>query len=278
MRHDRRVDAVLTPGVAATDIRDVHPVRSRPAPATAGSLVAALLLTVGCTVSTPVPATVRTAGAAPSSDADGPVEQRMVTVESVTDGDTIVVSGGVRVRLIGVDTPETRHPDRGVECFGPEASARTSELLPPGEQVSLVYDEQRRDRFGRTLAYVHRSRDGLFVNATLVGEGYAIARSYPPNTAHDAEFQRLQAESRASGTGLWSACPTGEQPLVQAQPSLTPTPQEGGCDPAYPDSCIPAGPPNLDCAHIADRRFTALPPDPHHLDGDGNGIGCEGPD
>jgi len=145
-----------------------------------------------------------------------------VTVESVTDGDTIVVSGGIRVRLIGMDTPETRHPDRGVECFGPEASARTAELLSPGEPVRLVYDVDRADRYERTLAYVYRSSDGLFVNAVLVTEGYARAGTYPPNVAHDAEFRRLEDGARSAGRGLWTACAVGGAPPSQPNRTIPP--------------------------------------------------------
>jgi micrococcal nuclease len=129
------------------------------------------------------------------------------TVERVVDGDTIVVDGGERVRFTGIDTPETVDPRRPVQCFGREASAHVNELLPEGTRVALVADVERTDRYGRTLAYVYRATDGLFVNAALVRSGYAQAYTVPPNVAHADEFVRLQREAREAGRGLWSACP-----------------------------------------------------------------------
>lgn len=94
-------------------------------------------------------------------------------VERVVDGDTIIVEGVGRVSLIGVDTPETVHPNRPVEFFGKEASAFTKRLLE-GKRVRLEYDQERQDRYGRTLAYVYLS-DGTFVNAEIVRRGYGHA-------------------------------------------------------------------------------------------------------
>lgn len=187
-------------------------------------------------------------------------------VERVIDGDTVVVAGGERVRLIGIDTPETRHPERGVECFGREASAHTERLLPTGEPVRLVYDVERRDRYGRTLAYVYRLRDGLHVNAALVADGYAQVATYPPNVAHAHELLELQRAARAQGRGQWSACD------LELSPAAT---VANGCDPSYPDVCIPPPPPVLSCGDISHHRFAVLPPDPHRFDGNGNGIGCQ---
>src|SRR2546421_6708050 len=100
-----------------------------------------------------------------------------VVVTRVVDGDTIVVRVGHatdKVRLIGIDTPESVKPNTPVQCFALEASARTKALLPPGTAVRLETDAERRDRYGRDLAYVYRARDGLFVNLVLVREGYAV--------------------------------------------------------------------------------------------------------
>ena len=99
------------------------------------------------------------------------------TVKKVVDGDTITVrlSGRTEtVRLIGVDTPETVHPTKPVECFGPEASAFTKSLLAPGTEVSVVRDAEARDRYGRLLAYVTRLDDGLFVNRAILENGMAV--------------------------------------------------------------------------------------------------------
>jgi micrococcal nuclease len=135
-----------------------------------------------------------------------PVKGDATKVERVVDGDTIVVSGGERVRFIGVDTPETKDPRKPVQCFGREASARTEQLLPPGTGVVLVYDVDRADRYGRTLAYVYRARDSLFVNASLVRDGYAVVLTVPPNVAKADEFVQLAREAREANRGLWRAC------------------------------------------------------------------------
>ncbi len=174
----------------------------------------------------------------------------------------------VKVRLIGIDTPETHDPEEGVQCFGKEASDFLSELLPLGTRVRLVYDVEHLDRYGRTLAYIYRSADGLFVNAELVREGYARAYTVPPNVEHVDEFVALQTKARESDRGLWSACPDvpAHAPAVQLC---------AGCDASYPDTCIPSPPPDLDCADISDRSFTVEGSDPHRFDADGNGVGCE---
>ena len=185
------------------------------------------------------------------------------TVESVTDGDTIRVAGGTRVRLIGIDTPEVADPRTGVECFGPEASARMRELLAPGTPVRLVYDVERLDRYERTLAYVYRLPAGEFVNASMVGDGYASAYTVPPNVAHADEFVALQREAREANRGLWGGC---------ERESAAPA---SGCDASYPDVCIPPAPPDLDCGDIAPRRFRVVGADPHRFDGEGDGLGCE---
>jgi len=129
-------------------------------------------------------------------------------VVRVVDGDTIRVAlptGEQTVRYIGVDTPESVKPDSPVECFGARAAAFNRRLVE-GERVRLTTDVERRDRFGRLLAYVHRARDGLFVNAELVRRGYATAYTVPPNVARARELRRLAAAARENGVGLWSRC------------------------------------------------------------------------
>ncbi|HEY8583369.1 MAG TPA: thermonuclease family protein [Capillimicrobium sp.] len=130
------------------------------------------------------------------------------TVTRVVDGDTVHVEldgADETVRYIGVDTPESVKPGAPVECFAKLASARNAELVD-GEEVTLRFDAERRDRFGRLLAYVYRGRDGLFVNERLVREGYARTLTVAPNVRHADRFARLAAEAREAGRGLWRAC------------------------------------------------------------------------
>lgn len=125
-------------------------------------------------------------------------------VTRIVDGDTIVV-GDETVRLIGIDTPETKKPGTPVQCFGRAATAETTRLVD-GERVRLVLDVEKRDRYGRLLAYVYRRSDDRFVNAELVRRGFAGAATYPPNVEHAERFRRLEREAREAGRGLWSAC------------------------------------------------------------------------
>jgi micrococcal nuclease len=126
-------------------------------------------------------------------------------VERVVDGDTIVLAGGERVRYIGMDTPESVKPGTPVQCYA-KAASRENERLVGGQRVRLVYDVERRDRYGRTLAYVYRASDGLFVNAELVRRGYARTLTIPPDVAHAATFRTLAEKARRAGRGLWSRC------------------------------------------------------------------------
>ena len=138
------------------------------------------------------------------------------TVVAVSDGDTIDVDFGgdvEPVRLLGIDTPETHHPTKPVECFGAEASARTAELLPEGTEVHLVRDVEARDRYGRLLAYVYRAEDDLFVNRSLAEDGYADVLDIAPNGAHAAELARAVSTARAEGRGLWGACGGPDVPV-----------------------------------------------------------------
>ena len=125
------------------------------------------------------------------------------------DGDTLVVDLAgheERVRLIGIDTPESVAQDRPVECFGPEAKDRLAALLPAGTAVRLERDVEARDRYDRLLAYVHRTSDDVLINLLLVQEGFAEARRFEPNVARQAELDTAEAEARAAQRGLWAAC------------------------------------------------------------------------
>lgn len=129
-----------------------------------------------------------------------------VEVTRVVDGDTVEVGlDGVTedVRYIGVDTPESVKPGAPVECFGLEASDFNARLVE-GEAVELVFDRERRDDYGRLLAYVYV--DDLFVNAELVRRGYATTLTIEPNDRFAERLARLEQRAGAAGRGLWSAC------------------------------------------------------------------------
>lgn len=132
-------------------------------------------------------------------------------VTKVVDGDTIRVDidgVSVAVRYIGIDTPETVHPSKPVECFGVEASKKNAELVA-GKRVRLQKDVSDTDRYGRLLRHVFVG--DTHVNLALVAEGYAHASSYPPDVAFDAEFLAAERAAREAGLGLWgTSCARGE--------------------------------------------------------------------
>jgi len=122
-------------------------------------------------------------------------------VTRVVDGDTLVLRYVGKVRLIGIDTPETVDPRKPVQRFGKEASAFTRRLVG-GQQVRVEYDWNRRDRYERTLAYIYLL-DGTFVNAEIIRQGYGFAYlEYPFKFSR--EFAEIEREARRDKKGLWS--------------------------------------------------------------------------
>jgi micrococcal nuclease len=143
-----------------------------------------------------------------SASAD-PAHEPNATVVRVIDGDTIdaqIDGSTVRVRMIGIDTPETKKPNTPIQCYGPEASDFTKHTLPPGAAILIVRDLEARDDYGRLLGYVYRGEDGLFVNLELAIEGYARPLTIRPNDAHAAEFVDAARVAEAADLGLWGAC------------------------------------------------------------------------
>ena len=127
-------------------------------------------------------------------------------VTRVVDGDTVEarIDGEVEdVRLIGVDTPETVKPGEPVQCFGPRASAFTHRHLE-GRRVRLLFGVERRDVYGRLLAYAYLG--GRLFNSALLRRGLARALTIPPNDRFAARFERLELAAARAGRGLWSAC------------------------------------------------------------------------
>lgn len=149
----------------------------------------------------------------PSADA---AELMTGTVIFVIDGDTVDMEIGgerERVRLLGIDAPESVHRSVPEQCFGAESSAALTELLPIGSEVTLERDVEARDRFGRLLLYLYRSDDGLFINEQLVRTGMADTSFYEPNTTLADTLTAARAEARAERAGLWGRCDGPDQPL-----------------------------------------------------------------
>lgn len=138
------------------------------------------------------------------------------TVVEVIDGDTIrvdVATGVETVRLLGIDTPETVDPNRPAQCFGAEASAYLSALLPIGTPVLLTRDQQARDAFGRLLAYVFVANDGMFANLELLRGGFADTLSIEPNTTYRSAFSQALHAAKQNRSGLWATCDGPDQPV-----------------------------------------------------------------
>jgi micrococcal nuclease len=132
----------------------------------------------------------------------------LATIVSVVDGDTIVLSVQNQtetVRLLGIDTPETVHPTRPIECFGPEASAFTKATLEKGSVVKLVRDVEPRDRYQRLLVYLFLA-DGTLFNQLLIDRGLARTLSIEPNTAFASQFANHESSARNRRVGLWLYC------------------------------------------------------------------------
>ena len=268
----------LTSGSGATTTT----AEPRIAPAPAETTAAPASTTTMPTVTTAVEATTTTAAAVGD----------VTTVGSITDGDTLRTAGSLRVRLIGIDSPE-----RG-GCYYSEAGAHLARLVPIGTAIRLEYDVERLDRYGRTLAYVFRADDGLFVNLAMARDGFAQQLTVPPNVAHADGFGAAVDEARAAGRGLWGGC-QGEEAAAPtatttttvttaptpttARPARTTTTPASACHSSYEGTCIPPDVSDADCAggsgngpwYVQERNVRVVGPDVFDLDRDGDGLGCE---
>jgi micrococcal nuclease len=126
-------------------------------------------------------------------------------VARVIDGDTLLLEGGHRVRLIGVDTPETKHPQRPAEPLGPEATKFVRQQIG-GKTVTLQFDRERRDRYRRILAFVYV--DGRLLNEELIREGYGRAMlNYPYSRQMKRRFAEAERQAREAKRGIWGLTP-----------------------------------------------------------------------
>jgi micrococcal nuclease len=203
-----------------------------------------------------------------------------VTVERVVDGDTIEVNPTLSwtedVRLLGVDTPETVDPGEPVEPYGPEASAFTKRQLE-GERVTLIFDQEKRDQYGRTLAYVQISGQSETFNETLLKQGYGQLYVVPPNDRFEARYSQAQDQARRMQRGIWSLPKAQQCELADRGNGIG----EGSprCQGQVPR---PAPDPGVDkdCGDFrsqaeAQAELERDPSDPNNLDGNGDGEACE---
>jgi endonuclease YncB( thermonuclease family) len=211
-----------------------------------------------------------------------------VTVARIVDGDTLTLNDGRRVRLLQIDTPELGTG----ECYSRAARNALLRLAPVGSRVIIEPDPALDDvdRYGRLLRYVHRG--ALNVNLELVRAGDAAPYFYRGDRGKYADTLMAAATSaRAAKRGLWKSCPrtpldpahaidtgTSGPPPRTASPAPVSAPAKSGCDPNYSGGCVPPYPPDVDCSDI---RALGIAPvkvigsDPHRLDGDHDGWGCE---
>lgn len=199
-----------------------------------------------------------------------------VKVTRVIDGDTFEIETGKTVRMIGIDTPETVHPTKPVECFGKEASIKTKELIS-GQTVRLEKDVSETDKYNRLLRYVFI--DNTFINEVLVRDGYAHASSYPPDVKYQEKFTQAQRLARNERKGLWGdMCANYTETTQQTTSSTNTIPNNSS---GYSCSGV-----DYDCSDFATQKqaqaffdgcgFSATN-DPMKLDsvGIGDGVACE---
>lgn len=150
-----------------------------------------------------------------------------VKVVRIIDGDTIELESGQKVRYIGMDTPETVHPDKTVQCFGVEASNKNKELVED-KFIRLEKDISETDKYGRLLRYVYIG--DIFVNDYLIKEGFAYASSYPPDIRYQNQFSSSQKDAERNNRGLWGGCLSGsDQKLNQSNPDNSSQSQPESC-------------------------------------------------
>ena len=229
------VDAVATSRAAASSLAASSAAQSSRAAASSSSGAAESRAAEGSRSAEP---------AAPAAPAD--VEGDVVTVESISDGDTLRVTLGevsTRVRLLNIDTPETHHPSKPVECMGPEATAALKSMISPGDTVVLRYDRRLYDRYDRLLAGVYA--DGVLLNAEMARLGYGEPAVFDGNDRFLPEVEAAWEQARANGVGRFSGeCGTAAEPIPEAAPAPAPeaAPASGdagpvsGADSVCPDS------------------------------------------
>ena len=191
---------------------------------------------------------------APQSCAPVPAASAATTVTHVVDGDTVDLSNGERVRLIGIDAPEVG------TCGADLATASLASIVLDKPVTVTAGARDDRDRYGRLLRYIEST--GIDAGRHLLSVGHAVARydSRDGYGAHAREADYINADAASLPSPTCSTTP----------------PAAGNCEPSYPTLCLTPGV-DVDCGEIPQHKnFTVLPPDPFRLDGnDNDGLGCE---
>jgi len=215
-----------------------------------------------------------------------------IKVLRVIDGDTIKIEGDKVVRYIGIDTPETVHPSKPVQCYGKEASDKNRELVE-GKEVTLEKDVSETDKYGRLLRYIWVG--DTFVNEYLVREGFANSSTYPPDVKYQDRFLEAQRQAREEKKGLWGdICNSSQQvqtsqqtqpqtttPTQNTQPTITQTTQITPSFQTQPSSQT-SGSYTCDCSKTcpqmsscAEAQYQLNVCGCSRRDGDNDGIACD---
>ena len=231
---------------------------------------------------TPIPTEV-SSPATPTPVIKGLQEEKgkVFKVTKVIDGDTIKLENGEVVRYIGINAPETAHPQKPVQCFGYEASNKNKELVE-GKIVRLEKDISETDKYGRLLRYVWVGN--VFVNDYLVRNGYAYSSTYPPDVKYQEQLREAEKEARENNRGLWGQCikitptPTPKQQYTAPTPTSTPKQQSSPSTEGIICSYNAYNCSDFSTHAEAQRVFEycgGVSNDVHRLDGDKDGLACE---
>lgn len=212
-----------------------------------------------------------------------PSEAEAATVEAITDGDTLAIRGQregdvfastaqITVRLLEVDTPETKHPSEPVQCYGPEATAYLTKIVPVGSTVWAVPDAERTDRYGRDLLYLWDAK-GTFVNVEIVRTGHGKVLLIEPNHRYITQMRAAETEAKAAKRGLWGACVTAApKPAPKpttAKPKPAPEPEPEPEPDVYYENCTAAREAGAAPIYRGEPGYRS------GLDRDNDGVACE---
>lgn len=197
------------------------------------------------------------------------IASELFKVASVVDGDTIKLENGQVVRYIGIDSPETVHPSKPIQCFGKEASQKNKELVE-GKEVRLEKDVSETDKYGRILRYVYVG--DTFVNDYLVRNGFASSYSYPPDVKYQDQFKKAEEDARNGKKGLWGdICTKTETSTTTALPPTTTNSSAQNVSGSYSCNC------SKTCAQMgcAEAQYQLTTCGCSKRDADKDGVACD---